>query len=424
MTKAAGGPSTPDEDFPYDIRESGLDFAIPPCDPRILVIDDDPAVRRMLSRLARRRGYSCATAASLQKARGILERESCDLLFLDLHLPDGSGIGFLEEGLVSPSETLVAIISGERRLESAVQAMRKGAWDYLAKPFTAAEFGERLEKAAAEWRSRHRYHYYLASLERMVRQQTEELRRTHRELGRIHDMTVLALGAALDLRYPETEEHCRRVARNSVLLGRELGLSSVRLRNLKWGAYLHDIGKIGIPDNILTKPSALTAQEMEIVRSHPIKGYFMISSVEFLKNATDVVLHHHEKYDGSGYPYGLKDREIPLAARIFAVTDAFDAVTFDRPYRRALPYSAFLVELESGSGRHFDPDIVESFRKVPQDAWEVESRSAGSYEANPTRASSMRSNLTNRKGGNTFDRPEKQARDQGQPQPADQLHRG
>jgi putative nucleotidyltransferase with HDIG domain len=340
--------------------------------PRILVVDDEPAIRKLISVIIEKNGYCCDTAGTLADMRLLLGKNSYDIVLVDLQLPDGSGLSILDEQGVVPQGTIVIIITGQQNLEPAIQAIRRGTYDYISKPFSVQEFSERLGRAVEEWRSRARYRYYQNHLESLVNQQTKTLRETSREIVRVYDAAVCALGAALDLKDPETEEHCRRVAKNSVRLGRELGLSKEQLRNLKWSAYLHDIGKIGIPENVLGKRATLESQEMEVVKAHPLMGFRMISSIDFLKSATDVVLYHHERYDGSGYPYGLRGRDIPLAARIFAIIDALDAITSDRPYRNARPFSAVVEELKRGSGKHFDPDIVERFLEIPERAWGTE----------------------------------------------------
>jgi putative nucleotidyltransferase with HDIG domain len=184
----------------------------------------------------------------------------------------------------------VIIITGQQNLEPAIQAIRRGTYDHISKPFSPCRIEE--TGAAEEWRSRTRYRYYQDHLESLVSRQTEALQETTREIERVHDAAVQALGAALDLKDPETEEHCRRVAQNSVRLGKERGLSKEQLRNLKWSAYLHDIGKIGVPEHVLGKTTSLEPQEMEIVKSHAMMGFRMISSIGFLKDATDVVLYH------------------------------------------------------------------------------------------------------------------------------------
>jgi response regulator RpfG family c-di-GMP phosphodiesterase len=340
--------------------------------PRILVVDDEPGIRKLISRIIETNGYRCDAAGTLADMRLLLGKNSYDIVLVDLQLPDGSGLSILDEQGVVPQGTIVLIITGQQNLEPAIQAIRRGTYDYIRKPFGVQEFGERLGRAVEEWRSRTRYRYYQDHLEALVNQQTEALRETTREIERVYDAAVHALGAALDLKDPETEEHCRRVARNSVRLGKAMGLPKEQLRNLSWSAYLHDIGKIGIPEHVLGKAASLDPQEMEIVKAHPLMGFRMISSIDFLKSATDVVLYHHERYDGSGYPYGLKGQDIPLAARIFAAIDALDAITSDRPYRKAQPFSAVVEELKRGAGKQFDPDIVERFLQIPQQDWGTE----------------------------------------------------
>ena len=349
-----------------------MELALPLLSPKIMVVDDDEAILKLVSLVITRKGYVCDTSNSIEAARLRLENTQYDILFLDLMLPDGSGMNILEERTNFKPHTVVVIITGEQELETAVQVIRGGAYDFISKPFKLAVLEERLDKVIGEWRSRVRYQYYNNHLEDLVNAMTEKLLKTSKQIEQIYDTTVAALGAALDLRDPETEEHCYRVSRNSICLGKALGLSATELRNLKRGAYLHDIGKIGIPEHILMKPTKLTAEEMEVVKAHPLLGYRMVSGIEFLKVATDVVLYHHEKYDGSGYPNGLKGKDIPTAARIFAVIDTLDAMVYDRPYRKALPLSEFVRELKKESGKQFDPDVVEKFLEIPENAWQVE----------------------------------------------------
>jgi len=352
----------------------GMEVAMPPLSPRILVVEDEEAIRKLVSLIIVQHGYTCEGASTIKEARALMEKCSYDVVFLDLTLPDGSGIDLLEERPNFSSDTIVVIITGVKELDTAVLVIRKGAYDFISKPFTLALFEERLAKVVEEWRSRVRYRYYQNHLEGLVNAMMDKLCKTSGQIERVYDMTVAALGAALDLRDPETEDHCRRVSENSVRLAKAVGLPEHELRNLKWSAYLHDIGKIGIPEHILSKNSGLTSEEMELIKVHPLLGFNMISNIDFLKDATDVVLYHHEKYDGSGYPYGLKGKDIPLAARLFSVIDAMDAMVYDRPYRKALPFSAFVEELKCESGKHFDPDIVSKFLDFDEQAWQVEGR--------------------------------------------------
>lgn len=353
----------------------GMELTMPPLAPKILVVDDDEAILKLVSLIIVRNGYnSCDRASSIGAARALMEKNSYDIVFLDLMLPDGSGIGLLEERPNFNGYTTVVIITGAQELDTAVQVIRKGAYDFISKPFTLALFEERLAKVVEEWRSRVRYQYYQNHLEGLVNASMDKLFKTSEQIEHIYDVTVAALGAALDLRDPETEDHCQRVSENSVRLGKALGLPEPELRNLRWGAYLHDIGKIGISEHVLFKDSGLTSEEMELIKVHPLLGSKLISNIGFLKNATDVVLFHHEKYAGSGYPYGMKGKDIPLIARIFAVMDAMDAMVYDRPYRKALPFSTFVEELKRESGRHFDPEIVAKFLDFPEQAWQVKDK--------------------------------------------------
>jgi len=200
---------------------------------------------------------------------------------------------------------------------------------------------------------------YQALLERRVEEAT-------RSLEQAYTQTLEALGAALDSRDVGTESHSRRVHGYSLALAREHGMPPEQLPDLAHGVLLHDIGKIGIPDAILLKPGSLTVEEWTVMRSHPEIGKRLIEKIPFLHNAIPVVWCHHEKWDGSGYPRGLAGEEIPLNARIFMVVDAFDAMTFDRPYSKAIPFDAAIAEIKRCAGTHFDPHVVESFLRVPQ----------------------------------------------------------
>lgn len=184
-----------------------------------------------------------------------------------------------------------------------------------------------------------------------------------------YEQTLQALVALLDRRDVETENHSLRVVEYTLLIARKLGFRGRSLRPIKWGALLHDIGKIGIEDRILHKPEKLTPEEWEIMKTHPIIGYEALKHIKFLTDALPIVRHHHERYDGKGYPDGLKGNEIPIGARIFAIADAFDAMTSDRPYRKAMSVEKALWEIAACSGTQFDPNIVGIFLQIPIEKW-------------------------------------------------------
>jgi len=182
------------------------------------------------------------------------------------------------------------------------------------------------------------------------------------------DEFLQVLGTALDFRDNETAGHSQRVARYSLEIAGAVGCSTEEMKRLEQAAYLHDIGKIAVPDAVLQKKGRLTPEETEVMRTHAWIGYNLLSRLSFLASVAAIVLAHHERYDGNGYPRGVKGNEIPLGARIFAVADTLDAITSDRPYRRALPFSAARDEIIRESGRQFDPGVVEAFLSIPEEA--------------------------------------------------------
>ena len=208
-----------------------------------------------------------------------------------------------------------------------------------------------------------------SQLEATVEQRTRQLRAALKRVESTYDETLEALGAALDLRDNETAGHSRRVTRYCLEIATVLGCGEEELKHIERGSYLHDIGKIGIPDSILLKPGQLTLEERSVMDSHVHLGYDIVSKIAFLARPSEIVLTHQERFDGTGYPQGLVGKEIPLGARIFSVADALDAMTSDRPYRRALPFFEARDEILEQSGRQFDPAVVEAFGSVPEEVW-------------------------------------------------------
>ena len=207
-------------------------------------------------------------------------------------------------------------------------------------------------------------------LEQLVAVRSEQLRQAATELDRSQEMTLAVLGEALKLRDAETEDHCQRVAEFSLAMARAFQFSSREAREIARGAFLHDIGKLAVPDAILRKPAALSHEEMTLMRGHSGQGYEIVKRIPFLHEAAEIVYSHHERYDGNGYPRALKGEEISLGARIFSVVDAVDAITSDRPYRKAQSWNAAKQEVMRGAGTQFDPAVVEIFLSIPDVTWE------------------------------------------------------
>jgi len=197
----------------------------------------------------------------------------------------------------------------------------------------------------------------------------EDLSLTLKELEKSYENTLETLVSALDFREHETQFHSKRVAMFAVKLAEVMGLAEEERKYIYWGGLLHDIGKIGVSDNILLKPGPLTKSEWVEMKKHPEIGYKILGEVDFLGPAKDIVLYHHERWDGKGYPYGLKNEEIPLYARIFSVADALDAITSERPYRRARTFREAKKEIKRNSGTQFDPEVVKVFLSLPLSIW-------------------------------------------------------
>lgn len=348
---------------------AGVDVQPPKITPFILVVDDNDLVLDMLSTLLSERQYNFRTARALREAEEILSRDRFNILILDIRLSDGDIFRLLDNHPRLSDEAVVILMSGADELDYAVQALRRGVQDFIVKPFSIPTFDERLRAAIDRWQARFRTQFYQAQLENLVKTINHKLLMSDRLIDTAYDETVRALGAAINLRDPETEEHCHRVSRNSLVLARMIGYPRELMKQLEWGSYLHDIGKIGVPESILTKQGPLTQAEMNMIRLHPVLGNRMLSNIEFLRGSCDVVLYHHERYDGTGYPHGLTGSQIPFSARIFSVIDMMDAILHERPYREASPYGVFLEELERGAGGQFDPEVASVVLEVPASVW-------------------------------------------------------
>ncbi len=337
--------------------------------PRILIVDDEREITEILSDLLNT-SYHCVTCGSAEEALALLRASEYALVISDITMPGMSGLEMIPHVRTLTPDTVVIMISGMQTVESAIEALRLGAFDYVMKPFDLRQVEAVVKRALGHHELVVAKQRYENHLEELVDQRTAELDRTLDSLEDAYRSTLKALTAALETRDSETHGHSERVVTYSLRLGREYGLNSTQMKALEFGSLLHDIGKIGVPDSILRKPAKLTEEEWVRMREHPLHGQQILRGIEFLEGAARVVAQHHEKWDGSGYPLGLKGEEIDLNARIFAVADAFDAMTSDRVYRRGKSYDAASQELDDWAGRQFDPKVVEAFHRVPKDDWD------------------------------------------------------
>ena len=351
--------------------------------PRVLIVDDEASVRKVMAAVLTQVGVSCETAASAEEALRVLETREMDAVISDLQMPGMSGMDLLAKVRQSYPQTVFLMVTGVDDTRVGIQAMRQGADDYIVKPqqvdanivlasLTRALHVKRLEQEVENYR-----HH----LEEIVAEQTQQLREALRQIERSYDHTLEVLGAAIDLRDSPTAGHSRRVFLYSIEIAKAMGGLENQMRNIAMGAWLHDIGKLAISDAILLKPGPLTDEEREIMQRHVQIGYDLVKGIPFLADAAEIIFAHHERCDASGYPRGLKTEDIPVGARIFAVADTFDAMTSDRPYRRALPFETSREVIERGAGKHYDSQVASVFLSIPGETWEVIRRETAAIQA-------------------------------------------
>ena len=332
---------------------------------RILIVDDEQSILDMLERRLAARGYYCETECDGLRAIQMIKAAKYDLLVVDVNMPYMKGTEMLAYVRKYDSEIPVIMISGMESIELVRKTLREGAHDYLVKPLDLDELELSMERALEHSCMRKQIRRYQENLERKVTNRTKELASALSRVEQTYNATILALGSALETRDIETQVHGLRVAFYSHQLADTLGIvDPAQLTNIERGAYLHDIGKIGVPDAILRKPSELTSDEWRIMRRHPEIGRNIIEGIEFLHGASPVVYSHHESYDGNGYPQGLAAKEIPVEARIFAVADTLDALVSDRPYRKAVPLVVARTIIKDNAETQFDPEVVEALEEI------------------------------------------------------------
>ena len=335
---------------------------------RILIVDDEAIIRDTLSDQLELLNYSCQTVDNGQAAIKITSEDRFDLILLDINMPEMSGFETLEKLHGVDDGVPIVMVSGGGSTESVRTTLRNGAYDYLSKPWEIEELKITIKRALDYGRLTRENKNYQKNLEKLVGERTRELKNALGEIKSTYQTTILALGSALETRDVETQAHALRVAHYSFALAENMGMKDQRvLTDIEWGAYLHDIGKIGVPDSILRKPGSLSDEEWIIMKKHPEIGKRMIEGIQFLNGTIPIVHGHHERFDGAGYPGGLKMEDIPIDARIFSVADALDAMLSDRPYRKAMAFSKAISIVESETGKQFDPRVTESLLNIPEE---------------------------------------------------------
>ena len=332
---------------------------------QVLIVEDDAKVRGALREVFITDGYQCRVAANGREGLDAFQQERPPLTLTDIKMPVMDGLEFLRRARAVDADAAIIVITGVGDMKTAIESLKCGAYDFIVKPVNVEEVLIAAERALERRQLLMERREYHTLLERRVDEATRDLAAALNELEDTYRTTLEALGSALDTRDVGTHAHSRRVVGYSLALARAHNLPESQMRDIEHGVLLHDIGKIGIPDGILLKPGPLGPEEWKIMRTHPDLGRRLVEPIPFLRGAVPIVYHHHERWDGTGYPVGLRGESIPLSARIFAVADAFDAMTYNRPYSVAISFEAARQEIQRCAGTHFDPAVVETFLKIP-----------------------------------------------------------
>ena len=326
---------------------------------RILIVDDEPANLKLLDKMLSAQGYS--NLVLIQDSRQVLEsyrQERTDLILLDINMPHIDGFGVMEQlkALQDPLFPPVVVLTAQHSQDFLLRALNLGARDFLSKPFDRNELLARVRNMLDAQLAYRLLHDQKAVLDEIVRARTEELRRTQLQV-------VQRLGRAVEYRDNETGNHILRMSHISALLAKSMGLSEAECELILHASPMHDIGKIGISDHILLKPGRLESEEWAIMQSHATIGAHILEGddSDLIRCAREIALTHHEKWDGSGYPYGLAGDMIPLMGRIAALADVFDALASERPYKKAWTIDEAVNLIKENRGTHFDPELVDVF---------------------------------------------------------------
>lgn len=345
-------------------------FEAPETDKQLLIVEQSPEKRQLLTTFFSK-AYTCDEADSIDSALCKIRANEYAVVLAAIIPPLLNGLELVPYLKNLSPRTIPIFMSEGEAAGNTIKAFRAGAFDVIRMPMSLKKVEAAVEKAFVQYEVKCLKESYKNHLEEQVFERIVELDHAHEAIENSYRMTLKALVQALAARELETQGHCERMVTFSLRLGHEMGLEKDLMRDLELGALLHDIGKIGIPDSILTKPGTLDGAEWAKMKLHPLHGQKILQNIPFLEGASRVVAQHHEAWDGSGYPLGLRGEDIYIGARICAVIDAFDSMTTDRVYRKGGSYEESMRELEKHAGTQFDPMVVDAFRHIPRDDWDV-----------------------------------------------------
>jgi putative two-component system response regulator len=329
----------------------------------ILIVDDEKMICTVLSQRLTSEGYSCVTAHNGKDALNLFYKGKFSLIISDIRMPEMDGLELLQNVKAVRPTMMFIIMTAYPEIEVAVEAIHLGANDFLIKPFDMDLAVFSVKKALEQKKMEEELESYHKNLKKLVEERTVKLQQAYYTLKKAYFDSVKVLAEAIDAKDTYTRGHSDRVRRMSLQIAISLGFTKERIEVLEYGALLHDIGKIGIKDEILSKPGPLSPEEYQTIQQHPLIGVKIVEGIEFFKDKIPMIRSHHEHFDGRGYPDGLAGEAIPLEARIIAVPDAFDAMVSLRPHRTAMSLEDILSEMEKYKGKQFDPNILEIFLK-------------------------------------------------------------
>ncbi len=327
----------------------------------ILVVDDEDFIREIICRKLGGGGFECDSAPNAEDALAKIAQNDYDCVLSDIHMPGMSGVDLLRQIKLHNHDLAVILVTGAPDIEAALEAMRLGAYDHLSKPLNLAALEMTVDRALEKKRLIEENREYQHNLESMVKERTKQLSAANEDLHRLFTGSIKALAQALEAKDEYTQGHSARVAEESVNIARYLSLSDTEVQRMWLAGYLHDIGKIGIKETVLNKPGKLDEEEWDLIQQHPVVAGRILGPIPELSDVIDIIVHHHERYDGTGYPDGLEGSSIPLGARILAVADTYDALTSRRPYRDPLAIEEAHRILEEAAGTYLDPVIARAF---------------------------------------------------------------
>ncbi len=334
---------------------------------KILIVDDELSIRQLLKQMIERNGFTCSLASSAEEARFLLKREKFELMLCDINMPAESGIELIRETLSSNSNLAVIMVTAVNDPETARLALELGAYDYITKPFDRNRILISIYNALRRLKLEIENKQYTQSLKKLVEERTLHLNHTLERLQKTLQGTIQAIALTVEARDPYTSGHQKRVSELAAAIAKVMKLKESQIEAVQMSGSIHDLGKISIPAEILSKPGKLTQDEFQLVKKHPQTGFEILNSIEFPWPIARIVLEHHERMDGSGYPQGLSGEKIILEARILAVADVVEAMFSHRPYRPAFSLEKALQEIEENKGRLYDEEVsracLEIFKK-------------------------------------------------------------